>query len=274
MKKQVSYFLQHGKMLICSINAFIFTISLKMIRTSNPALNNAVFQTSTVETDKRMTVSGTLNKSLFLICMVFCSAILSWDFIIDAEDGRLYVFFALACAIVLGVVTYFKPPLSPMTVPAYALFKGVFLGGISGWLNEEYPGIAIHAVLLTSGTFICLLSAYKCGLFSVTENFKLGIVAATGSICLIYLITFSLTYFNIQVPLIHGNGLIGIVFSLVVVGVAALNLVLDFDFIEQGEIRGAPEYMEWYASYGLLVTLIWLYFEIVRMLINLGWRKK
>jgi len=250
--------------------------SKNILRTANPALSNSVFQTRMSENEKMMTVSGTVNKSFFLIGLVFCTAILSWDFMINADEyGKLYVFIAFALGGIIGVVTYFKPGLAPTTAPAYALFEGVFLGGFSGLLNDLYPGLAIHAVLLTSGTFICLLLAYKSGLFTVTENFKLGIVAASGAICLIYLITFFLNYFfNIQVPLIHGNGFIGILFSLFVVGIASLNLVLDFDFIEQGESRGAPKYMEWYASYGLLVTLIWLYFENINMLLKMGWRKK
>ena len=171
------------------------------------------------------------------------------------------------------MVTSFKPAWSPYTAPAYALFEGVFLGAISGFFDSMYPGVAIQAVLLTCGTFICLLLAYRSGLIKATENFKLGIVAATGAIGLIYLASFILGMFHIQIPLIHDNGIVGIGFSLVVVVIAALNLVLDFDFIEQGEAKGAPKYMEWYASFGLLVTLVWLYIEILKLLVKLSSRR-
>ena len=149
----------------------------------------------------------------------------------------------------------------------------MFLGALSGFIDTIYPGIAIQAVLLTCGTFLCLLLAYRSGLIKATENFKLGIVAATGAIGLIYLASFVLGFFGIQIPYIHGNGIIGILFSVLVVVIASLNLVLDFDFIEQGAERGAPKYMEWYASYGLLVTLVWLYIEILKLLMKLASRR-
>jgi uncharacterized YccA/Bax inhibitor family protein len=184
-----------------------------------------------------------------------------------------YVFGAVILALVAGLATSFKPTWSPYTAPAYALFEGVFLGAISGFFDAMYPGIAIQAVLLTCATFLCLLLAYRSGLIKATENFKLGIVAATGAIALIYLVSMVLGFFGIQIPLIHGNGIVGIIFSLVVVVIAALNLVLDFDFIEQGEANAAPKYMEWYASFGLLVTLVWLYIEILKLLVKLSSRR-
>jgi uncharacterized YccA/Bax inhibitor family protein len=139
-------------------------------------------------------------------------------------------------------------------------------------MEAQFPGIVIQAVALTFGTLFCLLLAYKSGLIKATENFKLGVVAATGGIALIYLATMVLGLFGIGIPYIHDSGLIGIGFSLFVVVVAALNLVLDFDFIETGAERGAPKYMEWYASFGLIVTLVWLYIEILRLLAKLRGR--
>lgn len=245
-----------------------------MIKSSNPALNSIVFQTRISENDDIMTVSGTINKSLFLISLVFCTAVLSWDFIINSEDGKIYVGVAFTIAVILAVTTYFKINLAPFTAPPFALFEGVFLGGVSGLLNEKYTDIAIHSILLTFGTFICLLLAYKSQLFHVSDNFKLGVVAGTGAICLIYIAALVLSNFSIQVPLIHANGLVGLIISLFIVGFAALNLVLDFDFIEQGENRGAPKSMEWYASFGLLVSLIWLYVQNINLLLKVGWRKK
>lgn len=151
--------------------------------------------------------------------------------------------------------------------------KGFFLGGISAMLNARYPGIVVQAVGLTIGTLAFLLVAYKSGLIKATENFKLGIVAATGGICFVYLISMVIGMFGGTVPVLFGNGLMGIGFSLFVVVIAALNLVLDFDFIEHGAEIGAPKYMEWYAAFGLMVTLVWLYIEILRLLAKLNSRR-
>lgn len=243
------------------------------MRTSNPALNDATFNTYALAGEERMTIQGTVNKSFILIALVFSTALLSWDFMSNLQGGIVYVIASAIIALIIGLVTSFKPTWSPYTAPAYALFEGVFLGAISGFFDKMFPGIVIQAVLLTFGTFFCLLMAYRSGLIKATENFKLGIVAATGGIFLIYMVSFALGFFGIQIPYIHGNGIVGIIFSLVVVVIAALNLVLDFDFIEKGEANGAPKYMEWYASYGLLVTLVWLYLEILKLLMKLASKK-
>ena len=242
------------------------------MRTSNPALNDSTFDTYAVAGGETMTIQGTVNKSFILIALVFSTALLSWDFMTQS-GGIIYVIASAILALIVGLITSFKPTWSPYTAPAYALFEGVFLGALSGFIDTIYPGIAIQAVLLTCGTFLCLLLAYRSGLIKATENFKLGIVAATGAIGLIYLASFVLGFFGIQIPYIHGNGIIGILFSVLVVVIASLNLVLDFDFIEQGAERGAPKYMEWYASYGLLVTLVWLYIEILKLLMKLASRR-
>jgi uncharacterized YccA/Bax inhibitor family protein len=156
-----------------------------------------------------------------------------------------------------------------VTGPIYALLEGLFLGGISAIFEARYPGIVIQAVSLTFGTLLVLLVAYTSRVIRPSENFKLGIVAATGGIALIYMASFVLGLFGVSMPYIHDNGLIGIGFSLFVVVIAALNLVLDFDFIENGASQGAPKYMEWYGAFGLMVTLIWLYIEILRLLAKL-----
>jgi len=163
-------------------------------------------------------------------------------------------------------VTVFKKEWSPVTAPMYALVEGFFLGAISAVFEARFPGIVFQAVLLTFGTLFALLVAYRSGLIKVTENFKLGVVAATGGIALLYLASFVLGFFNINVPVIHEASGWGIAFSLFVVVVAALNLVLDFDFIENGAAARAPKYMEWYGAFGLMVTLVWLYVEFLRLL--------
>ena len=167
---------------------------------------------------------------------------------------------------VLALITTFKKEWSPVTAPMYALVEGFFLGAISAVFEARFPGIVFQAVLLTFGTLFALLAAYRSGLIKVTENFKLGVVAATGGIALLYLASFVLSFFNINVPVIHEASWLGIAFSLFVVVVAALNLVLDFDFIETGAAARAPKYMEWYGAFGLMVTLVWLYVEFLRLL--------
>ena len=174
---------------------------------------------------------------------------------------------------VLAMVTVFKPTLGHITVPAYALAQGVFLGVISMIFNAQYPGIVVQAVFLTFGTLGALLLAYMSGLIKATENFKLGIVAATGGIALLYFINFIMSFFGSGIGIISSNNTMGILFSGAVVVIAALNLVLDFDFIEEGAEMGAPKYMEWYGAFGLLVTLIWLYLEILRLLAKLSSRR-
>jgi len=171
--------------------------------------------------------------------------------------------------LILALITIFKPSASPYTAPAYAACEGLLLGAISAAFEKAYPGIVVQAVGLTFGTLAALLLAYTSRLIKPTENFKLGIVAATGGIMLLYLASFILGLFGIPIGFIHSSGPIGIGFSVVVVIIAALNLVLDFDFIETGVERGAPKYMEWYGGFALLVTLIWLYLEILRLLAKL-----
>jgi len=170
---------------------------------------------------------------------------------------------------VLALVTTFKKTWSPVTAPLYALVEGFFLGAISAMFNARFEGIVFQAVLLTFCTLFALLFAYRSGLIKATENFKLGVVAATGGIALVYLATIVLGFFGIKIPMIHDSGIVGIGFSLFVVVIAALNLVLDFDFIENGVEQGAPKYMEWYGAFGLMVTLVWLYIEFLRLLSKL-----
>ena len=167
------------------------------------------------------------------------------------------------------MVAIFKPTTAPIVAPGYALLEGLFLGGISSIMEARFPGIVIQAVGLTFGTLFALLFAYKSGLIKATENFKLGVAAATGGIFMMYMLSFILGFFGMNVPFIHGNGIIGIGISGFIVVIAALNLVLDFDFIEHGVEQGAPKFMEWRAALGLMITLVWLYIEILHLLSKL-----
>jgi uncharacterized YccA/Bax inhibitor family protein len=243
-----------------------------IMRSSNPALSDKSFQNLNVSAD-RMTIGGTVQKSFVLICIVMATAIWSWGQafpdgwdVVATPQIPVWYFPSILVAFVIALVIIFKKETSPWLAPVYALLEGVALGAISALFEYKYPGIVLQAVLCTFGTFIALLMAYQSKLIQATENFKLGVVAATGGIALVYLIDLGLRFFGMNVPFIHENGPIGIGVSVFIVIIAALNLVLDFDFIEKGAEHGAPKYMEWYAAFGLLVTLIWLYLEILRLL--------
>jgi len=172
-----------------------------------------------------------------------------------------------------ALITIFNKKVSPVTAPIYAVCQGIMLGGVSSLFERQFPGIVMQAVLLTFGTLGALLLAYTSRLIKATENFKLGVFAATGGIAFFYLISWIMGFFGHSMSVISSASPAGIIFSAVIVVVAALNLVLDFDFIEQGAEQGAPKYMEWYAAFGLIVTLVWLYMEILRLLSKLQSRR-
>lgn len=249
-----------------------------MMRTANPALNEQTFRDVAYTADRSdaMTIQGTVNKTGWLLAILLIASFWTWNKFFENGNPAAVSSFILVGALggfVVAMVTVFKKTWAGVTAPLYAALEGLLLGGLSSIFEAQFPGIVIQAVGLTFGTLFCLLMAYKSGLIKATENFKLGIVAATGAIALVYFITIMLGFFGVRVPLIHQSGIIGIGFSLFVVVIAALNLVLDFDFIEHGSAQGAPKYMEWYAAFGLMVTLIWLYIEILRLLAKLRDRR-
>lgn len=248
------------------------------MRSGNPALKESTFLDLASGTVVRrdgdaMTLTGTVNKTGLLLLLSVITAAFAWNQIEFTPAGAVgagpYVWGGALGGLVLALVTVFKKEWSPVTAPLYALVEGFFLGAISAMYNHLYEGIVLQAVMLTFGTMFALLFAYRSGLVKATENFKLGVAAATGGIALLYLVTIVLGFFDIRVPYIHESGLIGIGFSLFVVVIAALNLVLDFDFIESGVEQNAPKYMEWYGAFGLMVTLVWLYVEFLRLLAKL-----
>ncbi len=241
------------------------------MRTANPALNAKTFENlpAVAGAEEMMTLQGTVNKSALLLGIVVAAAAYTWNLFFSSADQAAVLPYLLGGALggfAVALVTVFKKTWSPVTAPLYAALEGLFLGAISAMMEMEFPGIVIQAVALTFGIFFCLLLAYRSGLIKPSENFKLGVTAATGGIAIIYFITMLLGFWGISIPYIHEGGIIGIGFSVFVVIMASLNLVLDFDFIENGSEKGAPKYMEWYASFGLMVTLIWLYLEILRLL--------
>jgi uncharacterized YccA/Bax inhibitor family protein len=240
------------------------------MRSGNPVLKSDTFDIA--PEGARMTLGGTVNKTAILLALVLITAIYTWGRFFSTGDPAAIMPLVWTGAIgglVMCLVTVFKKEWAGVTAPIYALLQGLLVGGLSAFYESRFPGIVIQAVGLTFGTLACLLMAYKSGLIKATENFKLGVVAATGGIALLYLVSFAMSFFGKPIGFIHEGGLFGILFSGFVVVIAALNLVLDFDFIEAGAENGAPKYMEWYGAFGLTVTLIWLYLEILRLLSKL-----
>ncbi len=243
-----------------------------MLRSSNPALRPGVFRNAVYSSALAMSIQGVVNKTAFLLFLVVSSASWVWSKS-GLENLGGYVTLGAVAGFITALITVFKKEWSKITAPLYALFEGLFLGGISAVFEARYPGIVIQAVSLTFGVMFAMLFAYKARIIKPTENFKLGVFAATGGIALVYFFSMVLGFFGLHIPFIFGAGPLGIGFSIFVVIIAALNLVMDFDFIEEGARLGAPKYMEWYASFGLMVTLIWLYIEILRLLAKLQERR-
>ena len=248
---------------------------MALFKTSNPALSTKTFQDAAaryggaIDVANRMTLNGTVNRTGILLICAFATAAYTWRAFMqthDPADVSGLLMLGVFGGFITAMVTIFKQSWAPITAPVYALLEGLFLGGISALLELRYPGIAIQAVGLTFGTLLTMLVLYSSGLIKVTNKLRIGIIAATGGIALFYLGEMILSFFHIQFVTINGSGPIGIAFSLFVCAIAALNLVLDFDFIEQGVNAGAPKFMEWYGAFGIMVTLVWLYLEILRLL--------
>jgi len=217
-----------------------------------------------------MTIDGTVNKTSIALFILLFSAYYTYS-----TANTSFVFIGFILGIVLAIATIIKKQWAPITVPLYAICEGLALGGISAIYESMYAGIVQQAIFLTIGIFAALLFAYKTKIIQATENFKLGVFAATGGIALVYFISFIMSFFgsSISILSIQNASLMSIGFSLFVVIIASLNLVLDFDFIEEASESNVPKYMEWYATFGLLITLIWLYLEILRLLAKLQSRR-
>lgn len=259
------------------------------METSNPVLSNKVLQNYAHDPANAMTVNGAVNKTLILLVLMLIPAFWAWTKIAgmygaSVNGDELMMQQAAASikqlsiwGIVAGVggfiislvLIFGNKAWAPVLAPAYALCQGLLIGGISALYEMQFPGIVMNAAGLTIATLLCLLAAYKMGWIKATRGFALGIMIATGAIGVVYLIDIIAGLFGHPMPMIHSNGMLGIGFSLFVVGIAALNLILDFDFFEKGAQQSLPKHMEWYAAFGLMVTLIWLYLEILRLLSKL-----
>ena len=242
-----------------------------IFRSTNPVLKESAFAGQPA-LGQAMTIQGTVNKTgVLLLCVVVTSAY-TWG-LSHSDRPEAAIPWMIGGAIggfIMALVTTFKKEWSPVSAPIYALLEGFFLGGISAYFERAYPGIAVRAVTLTFAVLLVLLLAYKTGLVRATRGFKLGIIAATGGIALVYGINIIMSlFFHTQMSFLYSSSPLGIGISLFIVIIAALNLILDFDMIENAARMGAPRYMEWYGAFGLMVTLIWLYMEILRLLSKL-----
>jgi uncharacterized YccA/Bax inhibitor family protein len=254
-------------------------------RTSNPALSDLVFEREALRdrVTEVMTLNGTVVKTGILVAiLVFVAGIsgaLTYRFLGQPVSDRpvwLFVglFGAMLAALIVAVITTAKPKVAPVTAPIYAAVEGWAIGGLSGLFEDQYAGIVVQAAALTVGVLLALLAAYVSRLIRPTENFKLMVTAATGGLFLVYAVSLLFSLFGVRIPYIHDYGIVGIGFSLFAVAIASFNLVLHFDYIENGVRRRAPKYMEWYAGFGLLVTLVWLYLEILELLAKLRRRSE
>jgi len=254
---------------------------MAIFKSGNPALNEKTFQQSVVVNQSEvMTERGTLNKFFLLFLLVMGTASITWNAFSQGKDVTSWMWIGVIGGFITAIVLTFKPVWATFLAPIYALFEGAFIGGISAVYDFAFKGaatgatggIVMQAVGLTFAVVIAMFALYRFRIIKATEKFKSVIVIATVGIAVFYLLAIVLRMFNVDMPLIHSSGTLGIVFSLVVVGIAALNLILDFDRIEEGAAMGAPKYMEWYGAFGLLVTIVWLYLEILRLLAKLNSR--
>ena len=249
------------------------------MRSGNPVLNDKTFTRHVDLTgDDRMTLMGTVHKTAFLLILLVAFASITWKMVMTVNaEGQMvaapglfgYMIGGAIGGLIFALITIFKPTWAPVTAPIYAALEGLFIGALSAFAESKFPGIVLQATGLTFGILFALLGAYRSGLIKATENFKLGVAAATGGIFLVYMASFVLGMFGVAIPFLHDATPIGIGISVFICIIAALNLVLDFDFIENGADNGAPKYMEWLGAFGLMVTLIWLYIEILHLLMKL-----
>ncbi|WP_270180899.1 Bax inhibitor-1/YccA family protein [Alkalihalobacillus sp. CinArs1] len=236
------------------------------MRSGNPVLKNDIFR-NTGEQGETMTLGGTVGKTFVLFLFLLGTAVYTWYRFTQGEDVIFMMMIGGIGALVVALITVFVKKAAPITAPIYAALEGFAIGGISAILENQFPGIVIQAAALTFSVMGVLLFLYAARIIKVTKNFRLMVVSATLAIFVVYLLDIVLNMFTtMTVPYLHSNGVIGIGISVFIVAIAALNLVLDFDFIERGVDARAPKYLEWYGAFGLMVTLVWLYIEILRLL--------
>jgi uncharacterized YccA/Bax inhibitor family protein len=253
---------------------------MPLFESGNPTLSQKIFNRSITQDEAgTMSVRGTINKFGFLLFMVLAGAAYTWYLYYNNQQQTMMtlMWVGIIGGLISVIAISFKPTLAPYLSPAYGILEGLFLGAISAILNnafrEKYPGLVLQAVGLTFGVAIAMFLLYNFRIIKATERFKSVIFAATAGIAVFYLITLVLRLFHINIPFMYDSSMLGIGLSLFIVAIAALNLIIDFDMIEKGQDMGAPKFMEWYGAFGLLVTMVWLYVEILRLLSRFAGRK-
>ncbi len=239
------------------------------MRSSNPVMTGKIYEKAGIAVSgETMTINGTINKIGLMLLLVLAAASYTWNMVMGADPGGANTMAIIGAigGFIMAMVTIFRPRSSGYTAPVYAILEGMFLGAISAVINARYPGVAFQAVLLTIGTLFSMLFLYRSGRIRATPKFRRGVMMATGAIFFAYLISWIMSMFGMPMGFMHSSGPLGIGINLVIIVVAALNLIMDFDFIERGAQAGAPKYMEWYGAFGLMVTLVWLYIEFLRLL--------
>ncbi|HET6557979.1 MAG TPA: Bax inhibitor-1/YccA family protein [Prolixibacteraceae bacterium] len=256
---------------------------MEITKSSNPVFAKDIFnQSATRTSDEVMTVNGTINKTGLMLLIVVFAATFTWRKFFGAFDPAFpgampagiagWMIGGAIGGLITALITVFSPRRAALTAPIYAVFQGLFLGAMSAMFEAKFPGLVMRAISLTFGVFAVMLMLYRSGTIRATEKFRTIIFAATGGIALVYLGSFIAGLFGVNVSFLHGNSLLSIGISLFIVVVAALNFILDFDMIDRGAAAHAPKYMEWYGAFGLMVTLIWLYMEMLRLLSKLSSR--
>lgn len=250
-------------------------------KSGNPALSEKIFQRATPISGEEgtMTIRGTLNKFGFIFLMMMCSSVYSW-FQYEKNPGSVgpMIMIGVFGGLIIAFLIIFKMQWAKYLAPAYGICEGLFLGAFSAIITKAFAGknpyIAMQAVLLTFGVVVAMWALYRFRIIKVTKKLSMVIVGATAGIFIFYMLTWVLSFFHVYVPLMNftNGGTFSIIFSLIVVGVAALNLLLDFDMIDKGVMSGAPKYMEWYGAFALTVTIVWLYIEILRLVAKLNSR--
>ena len=242
------------------------------MRSHNPALRPSVFARTHATTDV-MTVDGTMGKLAILLILVTASAAFAWSQLLSgtvtAGAVQGYLWGGILVGAISGIAISFKPTWAPFLAPVYALAQGLFLGAISAMFNHVMEGIVLQATLLTIGISVGMLTLYRLRIIRVTARLRAIVLGGVIAMGLVYLLSFILGMFGVAIPFLHSSGPVGIGISVVFVVICAFMLLLDFDMIERGAAAGAPKSMEWYGGFALLVTLIWLYIEILRLLAKL-----
>ncbi|MEN8202685.1 MAG: Bax inhibitor-1/YccA family protein [Bacteroidota bacterium] len=243
---------------------------MRAMRSSNPVMTGRIYEKAggLSAGASVMSIHGTINKIGIMLLLVIAAAAYTWKMVMGANPapaGTLAIIGAIG-GLIMALVTVFRPQSSAITAPIYAILEGLFLGAISAIINAAYPGVAFQAVLLTIGTLFTMLFLYRSGRIRATPRFRRGVMMATGAVFFAYMISWIMSLFGMPMGFMHSSGPLGILINLAIIVIAALNLIMDFDFIEKGSQMGAPKYMEWYGAFGLMVTLIWLYIEFLRLL--------